>query len=163
MSTFDEIAAKAGKRSGKGLPHVRIRRGFSRARFIASMGGPIEWATYCVLLDHQNGQTGESYPSVDTIALAVGVSDRRIQQGLRHLETIGAIAAITSRKGGRAKSISYRVNPWETVNLIRPFEPEKGAERVNKTTVKGERGSPERIEERGGRIGLTPTAASKGT
>jgi excisionase family DNA binding protein len=76
------------------------------------------------------------------VAVRLGMGTKR-GRGLR-FDPADLRAFVESMKTRLATDL-----PKETANHVRPVEPEP----VNKTTVKGEPGSPERLEERG-RSGL---------
>ena len=79
---------------------------------IIGMGLPdvYQFAALVVLAHHWNETEGLSWPSPETIAKESGMSPRRATYALRKLEQAGRIIAVGSRKGGRGKSIRYRLN-----------------------------------------------------
>lgn len=61
------------------------------------------------LAERANSETGEAFPSVDTLAADAGLSRRTVQRSLRSLETDGYIEARGGGQGGRARTTRYLV------------------------------------------------------
>lgn len=59
---------------------------------------PKSLVVYCILKKYMNKDTKECYPKIETIASAVGASEKSIRTALKELETNGFIS-ITRRKG----------------------------------------------------------------
>ena len=124
-----------------------------------------QFAALIVLAHHANQSDGCAWPSVSTISKATGMSKRRVQYALRGLEAAALIQPLGSRKGGRGKSVRYRLllpslagkgapdarfrDHEEDGKSARraPYRRQKGCtdepERVHGSTVKGAHGAPE--------------------
>ena len=60
-------------------------------------------------LTRHAGRNGEAYPSVPRIAKLMKLSDRSVQRALRGLEAHGLTIAQTDKKGGRGRSVHYKL------------------------------------------------------
>lgn len=110
----------------------------------------MQFAVLSVLAHHWNERQRLSWPAVPTIAEGTGQSKRSVQYRLRELEEAGHITAVSTRAGGRAKSIKYRLNLPSANGKgapHAPFNTDKGCtaerERVHSTTEKGAQRAPE--------------------
>jgi len=68
----------------------------------------IEKATLLALCRHAHADGGGAYPSVNTLSLETGLSERSVQKALRALEERNYISASTDKAGGR-RSVTYRI------------------------------------------------------
>lgn len=138
-----------------------------RAADVMAIGLPDVWqfAVLSVLAHHCNELNGLSWPSVETICRAAGMSERRAQYALRQLQAAGFIQPVGSRKGGRGQSVKYQLRLPSVVRKgaqragfsdrdertkgaqRAPYSQQKGCtddpERVHGWPVKGARGAPE--------------------
>jgi hypothetical protein len=115
-----------------------------------------------VLAYHWNATERASWPGVPLIVEETRFKERTVQVALRRLEALGHIGAMSSKKGGRSRSVKYylylpsangaaRAPFAETNGAARaPFPNPKGcngeAERVQRKAVKGAPAAPEPSE-----------------
>lgn len=67
------------------------------------------YAVALVLYEHANGNSGETWPSRETISNAVGVSVRTVDRGLKELADAGWIERLSHGGGRMAASARYRL------------------------------------------------------
>ncbi len=79
-----------------------------------------------ILAGFHNAKTGQCNPSMETLAKRCLMTERPVKHALRRLEAAGLIQPIGSRKGGRAKSITWAFNAPDKAGVTRPTRPEKG-------------------------------------
>lgn len=60
------------------------------------------------LLKHCNGETGQAYPSKETLAMDTGQGERTVQRHLRSLEELDLITPIAYAEGGRGRATCYK-------------------------------------------------------
>lgn len=116
------------------------------------LGDPYVFAVLAVLSHHWNTTTGVTYPSVPTIAKAVGMSERKVQSVLRKLEEHGVVESVGWRQGGKGKSVRYRLALPSITGKGAPCAPlqfRKGctaaSQRVHTRAPKGAQRAPERF------------------
>lgn len=61
----------------------------------------------CELAEYLNRQTGDAYPSIDTLAAALHVDRRSVQRAIEKLVACGYLE-VTDRRGGRTNTSHYR-------------------------------------------------------
>lgn len=94
----------------------------------SGVADPHQLCVLMILTYHWNERERLTWPSPETIAKRLGMSERKVRYVLRKLEADGRITSVGSRKGGRGKSIRYRLNlPCLTGNPAQraPFTNEK--------------------------------------
>lgn len=90
---------------------------------------PVQKLTLMALADCHNGQTGECFPAIDTLARVVNVSRSTVKRALRDLEGFGLITKREARTGGGGqKSNRYDLHVTDR---------ETGAENVPATAEHG--------------------------
>lgn len=70
---------------------------------------PTEKSVLVALAHRHNAKTGQCNPSVETLSIMTGCSERSVQRSLRKLISVKCIAPIGSAKGGRNKSTKWRL------------------------------------------------------
>lgn len=91
--------------------------------------GGAEKLVLLALAHRHHTRTGQCNPSVETLALMVKLSERAVQYALRGLEERGLIEPAGSRKGGRAKAVSWCLNGPDIKRKgadLAPFTDRKG-------------------------------------
>ena len=89
-----------------------------------------------------NERQAAAWPSVATIAKVLRQSESSARRALHRLEKLGHITAASSRKGGRAKSIRYRLNlpscgAINPVTAMQGFTPNKPCQTATETLSNG--------------------------
>jgi predicted ArsR family transcriptional regulator len=67
--------------------------------------GVYSWTTYTVIKSYANYNSGESFPSVETIAIKSGISEIQVKRSLKQLENRGLL-----RKERIGRNNIYRLN-----------------------------------------------------
>ena len=119
---------------------------------------PIAFAVYVVIAAHSNTADWSSWPSITTIAQAVGCSARSVQRGIIRLESWGLIKLL--RGGGRTAGGNYPHNRYTLVT--NPDSIDVTARRSEAPTpkvspldeAKGDKSSVQPRHEKG--LGVTP-------
>lgn len=89
------------------------------------------------LADFADDEGNRIYPSVKTLAVKVGKSERAIQYNLRRLISRGILEAVSGENGGRGNTVHYRMH---ADRLASPVEDRKGDKVAPFTeAVEGER------------------------
>jgi DNA-binding transcriptional regulator YhcF (GntR family) len=91
---------------------------------------PDKWVL-ASLARHANDEERIAWPSVSTMALQAGVSERTVQRALRKYEKLGAITDVTSysedltgkrkrstKYGGTRRSCCYQINDLESKEIL---------------------------------------------
>ncbi|MDB5965173.1 MAG: hypothetical protein JWQ72_1673 [Polaromonas sp.] len=107
-----------------------------------------EFALALALADNAHEDGTHIFPSVDTMALKSRQSVRSVQRSLRRMQEIGWLVVVRNGRGGRGKSVEYRINPeWLKGADLSPFiEPPElsvkgakhGIKRVPNEALKGD-------------------------
>jgi hypothetical protein len=93
-------------------PNKKMERVSPRARIRDMQGYRIPTSSrmvFATLCDFQD-EHGRAFPSVDTLADLSGLSARQVQISLKGLLTDEWVSALTSRSGGRNKSVVYQLH-----------------------------------------------------
>lgn len=106
---------------------------------------PVTKSVLVALAYRLNDRTAQCNPSVETLAIMTGLSERGVQKALRELQSVKLIRHTGSAKGGRGKSTNWRfisANGRTPCTLSAPL---KGAHTTGFCkTLKGERGAPDK-------------------
>lgn len=67
----------------------------------AARMGPYAFMVYCVIKSHASKQSGEAWPSIETVAKKSGISERKIKEELQTLERMGYITKVREGRNNR--------------------------------------------------------------
>lgn len=104
-------------------------------------------AVLVALAHRHNAKTGQINPSVETLAIMTGLSERGVQRALRDLEQRKLIRPTGGVKGGRGKSTRWALVTAKGRTPVTLSDPLKGDKSTGfRKSLKGDRVSPDKEE-----------------